>query len=71
VRDFVAAAFAAVDLDWEQHVRTDPSLVRAPEPIALVGDPSRARDRLGWGPQHSFDEMVAEMVGADLATLRS
>jgi GDPmannose 4,6-dehydratase len=71
VRDFVAAAFAAVDLDWEQHVRTDPSLVRAPEPIALVGDPSRARDRLGWGPQHSFDEMVAEMVEADLAALRS
>jgi GDPmannose 4,6-dehydratase len=71
VRDFVAAAFAAVDLDWEQHVRTDPSLVRAPEPIALVGDPSRARERLGWRPQHSFDEMVAEMVEADLAALRS
>jgi GDPmannose 4,6-dehydratase len=70
VRDFVGAAFAAIDLDWEAYVRCDPSLVRAPEPIALVGDPSRARERLGWKSQHSFDDMVAEMVEADLAALR-
>jgi GDPmannose 4,6-dehydratase len=70
VRDFVAAAFAAVDLDWEPHVRIDPSLVRAPEPIALVGDPSRARERLDWVPRRSFEELVAEMVEADLRLLR-
>jgi GDPmannose 4,6-dehydratase len=70
VRDFVAAAFAAVDLDWERHVRRDPSLVRAPEPIALVGDPSRARERLGWQPDRSFEALVAEMVEADLALLQ-
>jgi GDPmannose 4,6-dehydratase len=69
VRDFVSAAFAAVDLDWEPHVRVDSGLVRAPEPIALVGDPSRARNRLGWEPEHSFDDLVAEMVRADLAAL--
>jgi GDPmannose 4,6-dehydratase len=71
VREFVAAAFAAVELDWEAHVRVDPSLVRAPEPIALVGDPSRARTQLGWEPERSFDELVAEMVAADLAALRA
>ena len=49
VRDLVAAAFAAVDLDWEAHVRVDPAFVRAPEPVAPVGDPSRARERLGLG----------------------
>jgi GDPmannose 4,6-dehydratase len=71
VRDFVAAAFAAVDLDWEAHVRIDSELVRAPEPIALVGDPSRARERLGWEPERTFEDLVAEMVLADLAALRA
>jgi GDPmannose 4,6-dehydratase len=71
VRDFVAAAFAAVDLDWERHVRRDPLLVRAPEPIALVGDPSRARERLGWRPDRSFEALVAEMVESDLRLLQA
>jgi GDPmannose 4,6-dehydratase len=70
VRDFVAAAFAALDLDWEGHVRVDPAFVRAPEPVALVGDPTRARERLGWRPERSFEDLVAEMVAADLAALR-
>jgi GDPmannose 4,6-dehydratase len=71
VREFVAAAFATVDLDWEAHVRIDSELVRAREPIALVGDPSRARERLGWQPERSFEELVAEMVRADLEALRA
>jgi GDPmannose 4,6-dehydratase len=70
VRDFVAAAFAAVDLEWEAHVRIGGDLVRALEPIALVGDPSRARERLGWEPERTFEDLVAEMVRADLAALR-
>jgi GDPmannose 4,6-dehydratase len=70
VRDLVGLAFAAVDLEWEPHVRIDPSLVRAPEPIALVGDPSRARQRLGWRPDRSFEATVAEMVDSDLRLLQ-
>jgi GDPmannose 4,6-dehydratase len=70
VRELVTAAFAAVDLDWEEHVRIDETFVRPPEPVALVGDPTRARDRLGWLPEHSFEDLVAEMVQADLAALR-
>lgn len=70
VRDFVAVAFAALDLDWEAHVRVDAALVRAPEPVALVGDPTRARERLRWLPERSFEDLVAEMVAADLAALR-
>jgi GDPmannose 4,6-dehydratase len=70
VRDFVAAAFAALDLDWEGYVRVDPAFVRAPEPVALVGDPTRARERLGWTPEHSFEDLVAEMVAADLTALQ-
>jgi GDPmannose 4,6-dehydratase len=70
VRDFAAAAFGALDLDWERHVRVDRALVRAPDPVALVGDPTRARERLGWTPERSFEDLVAEMVHADLAALR-
>jgi GDPmannose 4,6-dehydratase len=70
VRDFAAAAFAALDLDWEDYVRVDPALVRPAEPVALVGDPTRARERLGWTPECSFEDLVAEMVAADLAALR-
>jgi GDPmannose 4,6-dehydratase len=70
VRDLAAAAFSALDLDWERHVRVDRALVRAPDPVALVGDPTRARERLGWTPERSFEDLVAEMVAADLAALR-
>jgi GDPmannose 4,6-dehydratase len=70
VGELVAVAFAHVGLDSERHVRVDPSLVRDPEPTAPVGDPSRARAVLGWQPTHSFEEMIAEMVDADLARLR-
>ena len=70
VRDFVAAAFAALDLDWQDYVRVDPALVRPAEPVALVGDPTRARERLGWTSERSFEDLVAEMVAADLAALR-
>jgi GDPmannose 4,6-dehydratase len=38
--------------------------------VALVGDPTRARKRLGWTPERSFEDLVAEMVTADLAALR-
>jgi GDPmannose 4,6-dehydratase len=51
-------------------VRVDPALVRAPDPVALVGDPARARERLDWTPERSFEDLVAEMVAADLAALR-
>jgi GDPmannose 4,6-dehydratase len=70
VRDFAATAFSALDLDWEGYVRVDPALVRAPDPVALVGDPTRARERLGWTPERSFEDLVAEMVAVDLAALR-
>jgi GDPmannose 4,6-dehydratase len=71
VRELVEVAFAHVDLDWREHVHVDPSLVRTAEPVALVGDPSRARSVLGWEPERAFEEMIHEMVDADLAVLRS
>lgn len=70
VRDFVAAAFAAVDLaeaDWEPLVRSDPAFFRPADPTELVGDASRAREVLGWEPTVAFEEIVARMVAADVA----
>ena len=71
VAEFVHAAFAHLGLDPEQHVEIDPSLVRAPEAAALVGDPSRARQVLGWTPTLGFEQLVARMVDADVAELSS
>jgi GDPmannose 4,6-dehydratase len=74
VGDLVAAAFAAagvarVAADGRDRVQVDQRLVRAPERWPPVGDPSRARDVLGWEPRVSFEQLVAEMVAADLARL--
>ena len=70
VAEFAQAAFAAVGLDAERYVRVDPELVRAPERTPNVGDPTKARERLGWRPRVSFEELVQRMVDADLRALR-
>jgi GDPmannose 4,6-dehydratase len=70
VAEFAAAAFACVDLEAERYLRVDPVLVRAPEGTPSVGDPSRARERLGWEPEVSFAELVERMVRADLRALQ-
>ena len=70
VGDFADAAFAAVGLRAEDHVRVDPAFVRPPEPTVLVGDARRARTVLGWEPEVAFGELVAEMVEADVRALR-
>ncbi|CAI9403356.1 GDP-mannose 4,6-dehydratase [Nocardioides sp. T2.26MG-1] len=68
VRDFVAAAFDQVGItDWESWVVADPDLVRPADASELVGDSSRARERLGWVPTREFADVVAEMVRCDLA----
>jgi GDPmannose 4,6-dehydratase len=69
VADFVHAAFACVELDPDEYVRVDESLVRPRERTPNVGDPSRARERLRWEPQTSFEALVERMVRADLRLL--
>lgn len=70
VADLCAVAFAHAGLDWREHVDVDPELARAPEAVQLVGDASRARDSLGWSPRTSFEDMIKEMVEADLHDLQ-
>ena len=71
VRDFVDMAFAAVGLDYWEHVRTDPQLFRPTEKVPLCGNPSRIAERLGWSRSVSFPEMVKLMVESELALYRS
>jgi GDPmannose 4,6-dehydratase len=69
VAEFVGAAFACVDLDPDEYVRVDEEFVRPREGTANVGDPSRARERLGWVAELSFAELVERMVRADVQAL--
>lgn len=66
VREWVEKAFLAADLDWEKYVVIDPKFVRPAEVDLLVGDPTKAKDNLGWQPTVSFGELVETMVKADL-----
>ena len=72
VRDLAACAFAHVGLDWEEHVRVDDSLMRGKAELHdLVGDASKAREKLGWTPQVDFEGLVQLLVDADLERLRA
>jgi GDPmannose 4,6-dehydratase len=68
VADFVQVAFDYVGLDPERYVRVDPALVH-PEKTPSVGNPSKARARLGWAPEVDFQQLVQRMVEADLCDL--
>ena len=70
VSELIELAFAHVGLDPGRHVRVDQALVRPPEREPAIGDPSLARERLGWSAQTSFEMLVAEMVDADVEALR-
>jgi GDPmannose 4,6-dehydratase len=67
VRDFCALAFEHVGLKMEDHVVMDERFMRPAEVDILLGDPSKAEKKLGWKAETSLEQMVAEMVEADLA----
>jgi GDPmannose 4,6-dehydratase len=72
VNELVEIAFAHAGLDWREHVRSDSSLSRGKAELHnLVGDPSRARAKLGWSPSVSFPELVRLLVDADLERIRA
>ncbi len=70
VREMVELAFDHVDLDWHDHVETDPKLFRPAEVNTLRGNPTKAREVLGWEPEVSFAELIRMMVDADLGRVR-
>ncbi|MCM2323955.1 MAG: GDP-mannose 4,6-dehydratase [Oligoflexia bacterium] len=66
IREFLAEAFGIVGLDWRAHVKTDRKFFRPTEVNNLVGDATKARERLGWRPKTRFPELVRLMVEEDL-----
>jgi GDPmannose 4,6-dehydratase len=69
VRELCRLAFAEVGLDYRQYVKADPALLRPADVPLLLGDATRARQRLGWRPRYTFPELVREMVRSELAAL--
>lgn len=66
VREFCEAAFTELGLDWNKHVKYDKRLERPSEVDLLIGDPAKAREKLGWEPKVRFKELVRIMIEADL-----
>jgi GDPmannose 4,6-dehydratase len=65
----VEVAFEHAGLDWRDYVRTDPAFIRPAEVDLLVGDPSKAGEKLGWSPIVDFERLVRMMVDADTERL--
>ena len=67
IREFLDLAFAEVDIDdWTPYVRQDPKFLRPAEVDLLIGDASKAKEKLGWEPEVSFPQLVKMMVEHDL-----
>jgi GDPmannose 4,6-dehydratase len=70
VKEWVQASFSCLDLDWEKYVKMDEKLLRPAEVDLLIGDSTKARDRLGWKPQVNFEGLVKLMVEHDYNELK-
>jgi GDPmannose 4,6-dehydratase len=71
VREFIELAFGHVGLNWQDHVVTDPRFIRPAEVDLLLGDPAKARAKLGWHPEVDFRGLVTMMVDADMERVRA
>jgi GDPmannose 4,6-dehydratase len=67
VGQLVEVAFGHAGLDWRKHVKVDPAFLRPAEVDLLIGNSSKARQRLGWTPKVDFEGLIRMMVDADLA----
>jgi GDPmannose 4,6-dehydratase len=70
VQEFLEYVFAKLDLDWRKHVVIDPRYFRPTEVDILVGDASKARQKLGWAPRMTFQKLADTMVAHDLGLAR-
>lgn len=66
VKEFAQIVFSKLGLDWEQYVAFDPIYLRASEVDALCGDATKLRTQLGWAPKYTFEDLVDEMIKADM-----
>jgi GDPmannose 4,6-dehydratase len=70
VQELVEVAFSYLDLDYKDFVVTDERFIRPAEVELLIGDSSKAKEKLGWKPKVSFENLVKMMVDADMKLLK-
>ncbi|HNR95960.1 MAG TPA: GDP-mannose 4,6-dehydratase [Anaerolineae bacterium] len=70
IRELCSVAFSYLGLNWEDYVVVDPALIRPAEVDLLIADPSKVREKLGWQPKVSFEELIHMIVDQDLELLR-
>ena len=70
IRDMCKIAFEHAGLDMDKHIVIDPAFFRPAEVDVLLGNPAKAKEKLGWSPEISLEDMIVEMVEADLARLK-
>jgi len=70
VKELVEIAFNRVGLDWQKYVVIDPAFIRPAEVDLLIGDASKAKEKLGWTPEVSFEGLIHMMVDSDLERLK-
>ena len=70
IKRLCEVAFGCVDLDWQRYVHVDEAFLRPADVDLLIGDPTKARTKLGWEPRFTFEQMIERMVEADLAALK-
>jgi GDPmannose 4,6-dehydratase len=70
IRELLEVAFGVAGLNWQEYVEVDPKFIRPAEVDFLCGDATKARERLGWQPRVSFEELIKMMVEADLEALQ-
>lgn len=70
VKEWVEASFSCLDLDWEKYVKMDEKMLRPAEVDLLIGDSTKARDKLGWKPRVNFEGLVKLMVEHDYNELK-
>lgn len=71
VGDFVEAAFAVVGLPWQKFVKHSAAFDRPVDPVDLVGSPAKIKHTLGWTPEVPFEQLVREMVEAEVVLVES
>ena len=69
IREFLDIAFGHVNLDWQNYVKFDERYLRPAEVDILIGDPGKAKEKLGWEPSITFEGLVKLMVDSDLKAL--
>lgn len=65
LEEFISLTFSALNLDWKDHVQSDPSLLRPSDIMEGLADPSKSREVLGWQAQFNLEAIVQKMVKAE------